>query len=219
VTLPSTAALRTLPLWTGYALLGLAVAITALGRHGARLMNGALLGAGAFLAALYGLRGVGHEWLPGLSAIVLGGGLAVLGLAHLAAGTGLVTAAIFGPLGWLGARALHMEWEVPTGAAVVIGFCFGVINRRGLSLILPPIVAGVSVVAGVGRLWKPAWPDEAKSAAAAVLAIALLVVSVERNHRSKRRKAARAKSDADARLKAKVTAQQAAFRRSQGGSA
>jgi hypothetical protein len=216
VTLPQLHEIRAIPLWSGYALIALAVAITLLGKHGARLANATLLGTGAFCAAFYGLRGVGHEWVPGISAILLGGGFAVLGLAHLAAGTGAVFAVIFAPLGWLSARQFHLEWEVPVACAAVAGFCFGAINRKWLALILPPILSAAMLVAGVERLWKPQFGEVVKLSAAGVLALLLLIVSVERNHRARLRKEARGKRDSDEKLKSKLTAQQAAFRRAHG---
>jgi heme exporter protein D len=217
VTLPQLASLRALPLWAAYALALLALLISILGRHGARLTNGVLLGAAAFCASFFGLRGVGHEWLPGIAAIVLGGGLAVTGFAHLGAGTGLVCAAVAGTLGWFGAPRLHLEPEVPAAVAAMIGFCFGALNRRALALIVPPIVAAVFLAASLERLWAPAFSPMVKLSAACVFALALLIVSVERNHRARLRKEAGKKQDEERELRAKVSAQQAAFRRAQGG--
>jgi len=60
-------------------------------------------------------------------------------------------------------------------------------------------------------------PPGVKLGAAFVLALGLLIVSIERNHRARLRKEARKKQDEERELRAKVSPQQAAFRRAQGG--
>jgi hypothetical protein len=218
VTLPQLADVRAIPLWAGYALIGCALAIVVLGKRGARLMNAALLGAAAFCACFYGLRGRGlHEWIPGISAIVAGGIFATVGLANLWAGTGLVSALLFLPLGYFSARYFKLALDVPLGSSAIVGFCFGAINRNWISLVLAPMVAAAMLLVGVERIWRPAVPELWKFVAAGVVALLLLVLFVERNHRAKLRAAAKSKRGTDAQLKSKITAQQAAYRRSQQG--
>jgi hypothetical protein len=218
VTLPQLADVRALPLWAGYALTDCAVAIAVLGTRGARVMNAALLGTGAFCACFYGLRGHGlHDWVPGVSAIVAGGIFAVAGFASLWLGTGLVMAVAFLPLGYFSARYFKLAVEVPVGCSFIVGFCFGAINRNWISLVLAPVVSAAMLLVGVERIWRPAVPQLWKLVAAGIVAMLLLVLFVERNHRAKLRAAAKSKRVSDAQLKAKLTAQQAAFRRSQQG--
>jgi cell division protein FtsW (lipid II flippase) len=179
--------LRRLPHWLGPALLALALSITLAGRHGLRLMNGALLGMGWFCAALFGLHGVLHPWLPGVAAILLGAIGLLIGLVQPSSGTGLVLAAICAPCGFLAARQFKLFWQVPTAAAAILGFFFGLSNHKRLSIVLPPLFAALFAASGAQLLWRPRYPLSTKLAATAALEVALVVLALERARRAQRR--------------------------------
>jgi hypothetical protein len=206
-------ALRRLPQWLGPALLVLAIAVTVAGKHGLRLVNGALLGVGSFYAAFFGLRGVLHDWLPGVAAILLGAIGLLLGLVQPSVGTGLLLAAAGGPLGFLAARAFKLFWQVPTIAAACIGFFFGFSNHKRLSVVLPPVFAALFAALGVQLLWRPRYPLETKLAATAALEVVLVALALTRDRLARRRAAMNAKRVAGEELRRRVAEKQAEFRR------
>ena len=78
-----------------YLLIAIAVAATALGTRGLRPVNAAMLGGGAFAAAFFGLRGVGHPWVAGGVAVIAGVLGVLFGAIADAWGTAALVAAIF----------------------------------------------------------------------------------------------------------------------------
>jgi hypothetical protein len=213
VTLPDLSQLRGLPHWLGPVLLALAVLITIAGPHGLRLMNGALLGAGAFFGAFYGLRGV-HEWAPGGFAVPAAMIGLLLGLLQPSIGTGLVTTALGAGLGFAAATLvkLPIAW-VPAAAGAFVGFWFGLTQHKRIAIWLPPLFAALFASAGVDLIWRLRYQPLVKLIATAVLAAALVALAFERARRERNRNAAGAKRVADEDLRKRVAEQQAEHRR------
>jgi len=178
--------LRRLPHWLGPALLILTLAITIAGRHGLRLMNGALLGVGWFGAAFFGLRGVPPDFLPGAAAILLGGIGLLVGLVLPAAGTAFVVATLFGAFGFLAALSFKLVWTVPVAAAALAGAFFGFTSHKKLSIALPPVFAALFAAFAAQLLWRPRYPLKTKLTATAALEIALVVFALLRARRAKK---------------------------------
>jgi hypothetical protein len=169
--------LRRVPYWVGPSLLVLSLCITILGRLSLRLLNGVLLCAGWFCAAFFGLRGLVHDWIPGVAAVLAAAIGLLLGLVQPAVGTGLLLATVAGPVGALAALQLKASWPVPAGAAAVVAFCLGLAGHKRLAVWLPPLGAAVLAIAGAQLYLHPRLQPELKVAAAAGLTVALLVLA------------------------------------------
>jgi hypothetical protein len=216
--LPDPAQLRQVPHWVGPALLILALLITVAGPIGLRLMNAVLLGAGAFCAAFFGLRGDSlHEWLHGAVSVPAAMIGLVLGLASPAAGTGVVMTAICAGLGFFVARFFKLTlFEIPAASAGFAGFFWGFTQHKRLSIWLPPIFAALFASAGLQLTWRRAWPPLPTLIATGVLMALLEVLAILRARLVKRRQEAGAKRVADEELRKRVAEQQAEFKRTYG---
>lgn len=218
---PVLEAARSMPPWLAWTLLGAALLFVALGRHSLRLIAG--LGVAAVVAVLsMGLLAprLAGSALPGLLTVVGGGGALALGLLAPGLALGVSLGALFA---WGGAWAamdvaqVHAAFgAVPFG---VLGFFFGLVNHRSLSVGLPPFVCAALLVGGSARLLAPREPGallpELSEAAPALFAFAavlvlLLGLSLERSRRHRLRVAAKAKPS-DAQLARKVAADRARF--------
>jgi hypothetical protein len=211
------------PQWAGLALLALAAVITALGRHGQRPLNAALLGGGAVALALFTLRGAVHLWIPGVVAVIGGVLAACFGLAVLVWGTAFAMAAILGGAGALLARRLGLSWVVGFSPLAGMGLFAGVTKYQRISVFLPPIFAALFAALGAAIAWAPhqhgakLWmlnDVEWTLGLAVLLLFPLLALSLEREHRRKRRLAMRTREMADSELKKKIASQKAAYDRS-----
>ena len=214
-----------LPQWLGFALLGLAAAVTILGRHGQRLLNAAVLGTGFGALVWVGMRAeLGHfSMVPGLAAIAVCAAWVAFGLLAPAWGTAFLLASIFGAVGgfiahWLGFLAVG-------GAAPLagIGLFAGYANHRRLPVWLSPLFCAPFLAAGGALLWLPRRARvhgladvEWALGLTLGLFLPLLALSLERAHRAQRREEELARRSADEKLKQQLAAQQKAFRRSQG---
>jgi hypothetical protein len=176
--------LRQAPLWVGPSLLVLSLCITILGRASLRLLNGVLLCVGWFCAAFFGLRGLVHDWIPGVAAVLAGAVGLLLGLVQPAVGTGLLLATVAGPTGALVALQLQAPWPVPAGAAALVAFCLGFAGHKRVAVWLPPLGAAILAIAGAQLYLHPRLQPELKIAAAAGLTVALLVLAWARDRRA-----------------------------------
>jgi len=138
-----------------YALLVLAVAALALGPRGQRPINAAMLGSGAFAAAFFGLRGLGHPWLAGSVAVVAGMLAAVFGAIADAWGTAALLASLFAAAAGAAFAALKWTWPPVAALAGSIGLYFGITRQRKLELVLPSLFAAVFVALGASIGWAP----------------------------------------------------------------
>ncbi len=208
----------------GFALLGLALAVTIPGRHGQRLLNAAVLGCGAGALAFLGLRGVAHAWVPGIAAVVAGVLLALFGLVAVGWATSALLALLFAAGGSLAAQALHLWWPPVAVLCAGLGLFAGMVNHRRLSVVLPPLFGAVFVAVGAAISWAPNWRGAVLwqlndldwvLGLAGVVAVILLALSLEREHRKKLGLAARTRHMEDEELKKKLAAKQAAYERFQ----
>ncbi len=193
------------PAWAGWALLALALVVTVPGGHGQRPLNAALLGGGAFALSFLGLRGVGHAWLPGVTA-----------------GTALVAAVGLAAVAFVLARAIGMPLWAALPPSAVLGFVVGMFNQKGVSLFLPPFFAALFATVGATVLWAPhqrgagLWQLNDVSWALGlfgVLFAALLAVSLEREYRKKLRRKLGTPRMGDEALKKQLEAKKAAYQR------
>lgn len=220
-------AILALPVWLGFAFLGLAAAVTVLGRYGLRPLCSAAIGGGLFVLAFFvlprELAAVGlavPAWLPGVAGIIVGVLGLTLGALATRWGPAVLMAGLFGAGGALAARMLGLFW--PGGAVPLagLGLVSGMVNHRALAVLLPPLFAAPLAVLGAAICWAPhgrgahLYPlndlDWTLAATAALL-IALLALAFEREHRRKLRLAARTKAMADAELKEKLERGRKAF--------
>ncbi len=219
------AALLQQPEWVGGSLLGLALAVTLAGRHGQRLLNGALLGGGLGALAFFALRSElgARSMAPGIAAMALGAACLAFGLLAPGWSTAFVGAALLGIFG--GAVANQLGYLAIGGAAPMagIGLFLGLANQRSLSIWLPPLFCAPCVVAGAAILWLPRHPrvhdlSEVEWALGITLGVLLplLALSIEREHRGRLRLEARAHRAAEEEAKTQQARKQAAFRRAQG---
>lgn len=222
-------ALLALPVWLGLALLGLAAAVTVLGRHGMRPLCAAIIGGGLFLLAFFvlpreltALGLAAPAYLPGIAGIIAGVLGLTLGALATRWGPATLMAVLFGAGGALLAPALGLFW--PAGAAPLagLGLFFGMVNHRALAVLAPPLCCAPLAVLGAAICWAPhgrgavLYPlndlDWTLAATAALL-IALLALALEREHRRKQRLAARTKAMADAELKENLERGRKAFQK------
>jgi hypothetical protein len=210
------------PQWVGFALLGLALAITLPGRHGQRLLNAALLGCGGGALAFFGLRGVAHDWIPGVSAVIASVLLALFGLVAARWATAAVVALLFAAAASLGANALHVFWPPVAVLFGGLGLFAGMVNHRGVSLVLPPIFCALFAAVGAAIAWAPHWRGailwqlndlDWVLGLAGIVAVILLALSLEREHRQKLRLGLKTKRMEDEALKKQVESRKAAFQK------
>lgn len=213
------------PEWVGFSLLGLALLITLAGRHGLRLMNGALLGGSLGALAFVLLRA---EWgaaspAPGLVALGMAGAGLLLGLLSPGWSTAFVCAGALGAAGGVVARRLGFLAIGGAAPMAGLGLFVGLANHRSMSVWLPPLFCAPCVVAGAAIVWLPRRPRvhdtaEVEWTLGIVLGVLLplLALAIEREHRARVRAAVRERSAAEAEAKAVQARKQAAFRRAQG---
>ena len=210
------------PAWAGWLLLALALVVTVPGRHGQRPLNAALLGGGAFALAFLGLRGVGHAWLPGVTAVIVSAPAALFGFVMVGWGTALVAAIGLAAVAFAVARAIGMPLWAALPPSALLGFVAGLFNQKRVSLFLPPFFAALFATVGATILWAPhrrgagLWQLNDVSWALGLFGLllaALLAVSLEREYRKKlRRKLARPRLGDEA-LKKQLDAKKAQYQR------
>jgi hypothetical protein len=210
------------PPWVGFALLGLALAITIPGRHGQRLLNAALLGCGAGALAFLGLRGSVHDWIPGVTAVIAFVLCALFGMVALRWATAAVTALLAAAASSLGANAVHVWWPPIAVLFGGLGLLVGMINHRGVSRVLPPFFCALFTAEGAAILWAPHWRGailwqlndvDWVLGLAGIVAVILLALSLEREHRKKLRLGLKTKRMEDEALKKQVESRKAAFQK------
>lgn len=210
------------PAWAGWTLLALALLVTVPGRHGQRPLNAALLGGGAFALALFGLRGVGHAWLPGVTAVIAAAPAALIGFVAVGWGTALVTAVGLAAIAFYAAPAIGMPRWLAVPPSAVLGFVVGLVEHKGLSLFLPPLFASLFATVGATILWAPhrrgagLWQLNDVDWALGlwgVLFAALLAVSLERQYRKKLRQRLPPPEMEDEELKKQIEAQKEDYQR------
>jgi hypothetical protein len=210
------------PAWTGWTLLALALLVTVPGRHGQRPLNAALLGGGAFALAWLGLRGVGHAWLPGVTAVIAAALAALFGFVALGWSTALVAVLALAAFAFYAAPAIGMPRWLAVPPFAVLGFVAGLFEHQRLSLVLPPLFASLFATVGATILWAPhrrgagLWQLNDVDWALGlwgVLFSALLALSLERQYRKKLLQKLRPKPTDDAALKKQIEAKQAAYQR------
>ena len=215
--------LHAMPGWLPFLLFALAAALLVLGRHGQRLLAGALCAAGVAAVALLWLSPqFPGSPLPGVLLIIGGAFALAAGIAWPGWGSATAFGALFG-LG--GARAAgHLDttipWFVLAVAFGLLGFFLTLANYRRLSLLLPPTFAALFLVLGLSRKLGPhfagaAIPQLAELPWAAALfvclALGFLGVALAREERANRRRAARTRLRKDAELKQRIDRQRKTF--------
>lgn len=114
-----------------------------------------MLAAGLFAAAFFGLRGVGHPWLPGVVAVAAGMAGLLLGAIATTWGTAGLLALALGAGAAAGAQALKLAWPPVAVVAGSIGLYLGVTRLRKLHVWLPPLFTAAFAVAGAAIGWAP----------------------------------------------------------------
>ena len=145
------------PAWVAWALLAIAAAATVLGPRGQRPVNAAMLAAGGFALAFFGLRGVVHPWVAPIAAVVafvLGG---LFGALATTWGTAALLALAFGCLSGVAAAALKLRWLPVAALGASIGLFVGVTRLRKLHIGLPPLFAAAFAALGAAIGWGPHW--------------------------------------------------------------
>lgn len=174
--------------------------------------------------ALFGLHGVGHAWVAGVTAVVLAVLAGIFGLVAAGWATSAVTALLFATAGSLAARALHVWWPPIAMLFAGLGLFLGMVWHRRLSVLLPPLFAAVFVAWGCAIAWAPNWRGailwqlndlDWVLGLAGIAAAILLALSLERDHRQKLALASRTRQMEDEELKAKLAREQAAEERFQ----
>jgi hypothetical protein len=210
------------PAWVAWVLLALAAAATALGPRGHRPVNAAMLGAGAFAATFFGLRGVGHPWLAGSLAVIAAVLGALFGAIAEAWGTAALVAAIFGSASGAAVAALKHAWIPLAAVAGSIGLFVGITRQRKLEVMLPPVFAAAFAALGAAIGWGPHWRGAALYqlndvawvlGLMAVLVVPLEWLAVYRERRAKARLAGRTREMDDDELKEKIAARQQEYER------
>jgi hypothetical protein len=160
--------------------------------------------------------------LISIVAIVAGVLLALFGLVAAGWATSFLMGTIFAAAGAYLAVTLHL-WIAPV-AILFFGFglFFGMTNHRRLSVVVPPLFAGLFAAWGAAISWASNLRGaklvklldvDWTLATAGVLAFALLALALEREHRKKLRLEARAKQMEDEKLKKELAARQAKYQR------
>ncbi len=192
------------------------------GRHGQRPLNAALIGGAGAALLFFGLHGVLHAWVPGVAAIVAGVLLGLFGLVAVGWATAFVSAVLLASGGYLLAPHLHLPWLPIAAAAFGLGLFGGMLNHRGLSLVLPPLFAALFTALGAAICWAPHWRGaklwqlndvDWVLGLWGVVAFILLALSLERAHRAKLRLAARTKRMDDEKLEKEIASRKAKYER------
>jgi hypothetical protein len=205
-----------------YLLLVLAVVATALGTRGQRPVNAAMLGAGAFATAFFGLRGLGHPWLAGSAAVIAGMLGLLFGAIADAWGTAALLAGLFGSATGAGVAALKHPWAPVAAVAASIGLFVGITRQRKLQLLLPPFFVATFAALGAAI----GWGTHRRGAALwrlndvdwvlglmVVLVVPLEVLAVYRERRRKARLEGRTREMDDEDLKKQIAARQEEYER------
>jgi hypothetical protein len=198
------------------------VLFTVLGRLGQRPLNAVLLGGGAAAISLTLLRGAPHAWLPGIAAIVLAvlGGL--FGLAAGAWGTAAVAGILLAAAGSAGSHRLGVFWPPMAMLFFGLGVFGGMVNRKRLPALLPPLFSAAFAALGAAICWAPHWRGallfqlndvDWVLGLALALAVPLLALSLGREHLTKLRLLSRTPAMDDEELKKKLNAQKGAYLR------
>jgi len=143
------------PAWVAYVLLGLALVSTVLGPRGKRAVNAAMLSAGVFAWAFFGLRGVGHAWVAPVTAVIAAVLAALFGVVADAWGTAALLGGIFAAAAGAGVAALKRPWAPVAAVAGSIGLFLGITRQRKLEILLPPLFAAVFAALGATIGWAP----------------------------------------------------------------
>ncbi len=181
-----------------------------------------VLGAGAFAAAFFGLRGVGHPWLAGGAAVIAG----VLGLVFGAIaqtwGTAALMAALFAAAAGAAVAMFKHAWAPVAAVTGSIGLFVGVTRQRKLEVVLPPIFGAVFAALALAIGWaphrrgamlpmllEPLWV----LALTAVLMAAFLALALYRERARRARLEARTREMDDEDLKAAIAERQEEYER------
>jgi hypothetical protein len=203
-------------------LLALAAAAVALGPRGHRPVNAAMLGAGAFAATFFGLRGLGHPWLAGSLAVIAAMLGTMFGAIAEAWGTAALVAAVLGTASGAAVAALKHAWVPVAAVAGSIGLFLGITRQRKLEVVLPPVFAAAFAALGAAIGWGPHWRGavlyQLNDVAwvlglMAVLVVPLEVLAVYRERLTKARLAGRTREMDDQELKQKIAARQEEYER------
>jgi hypothetical protein len=210
------------PAWAAYVLLALAVLATALGPRGQRPVNAALLSAGSFACAFFGLRGVGHPWIAPVTAIIAAVLAAVFGLVTAAWGTAALMAGLLATAAGGAVAALKWPWAPVAAVAGSIGLFLGITRQRKLEIFLPPLFAAVFAAAGSTIGWAPhrrgaiLWRlNDVRWVLGliAALAVPLVVLAVQREKWRQRKLEGRTREVDDEDLKKALAARQPDYER------
>jgi MFS family permease len=210
------------PAWVAYLLLGLAVVATVLGPRGQRPVNAAMLSAGAFVCAFFGLRGVGHPWLAPITAVIAAVLGALLGLIADAWGTAALLGGVFAAAAGAGIAALKGPWAPVAAVAGSIGLFLGITRQRRLEILLPPLFAAIFAALGATIGWAPhrrgaiLWRLNDLHwvlGLTAALAIPLVVLAVQREKWRQRKLEGRTREMDDEDLKKALAARQPEYER------
>lgn len=187
------------------------------------MLNAAVLGGGFAALLFFGLRGFSlHAWVPGVAAIVAGVLFSLFGLVAVGWATAFLIGLTFAAGAAFAAHELHLWWEPLAALGFGLGLFGGMVNHKGLSLILPPLFSALFTAVGCAIAWAPnkrgaKLPQLLEVdwvlGLAGVLAFVLLAFSLERNHRWKLRMAARTKRMDDEKLKRELESRQAKYKR------
>jgi len=198
-------------------LLGLAVVVTALGPRGQRAVNAAILSAGIFACAFFGLRGVGHEWLAPVTAVIAAVLAAVFGVVVDTWGTAALLGGLLAAAAGAGVAALKRPWAPVAAVAGSIGLFLGITRQRKLEIYLPPLFASVFAAVGATIGWAPhrrgaiLWRLNDVHwllGLIAALAIPLVVLAWQRENWRRRKLEARTREMDDEDLKKALAARQ-----------
>jgi len=190
--------------------------------RGQRPINAAMLAAGAFACAFFGLRGIGHPWLaPAVAVIaaVLGGMFGAL--ADTWATAALVAGLLAAPVG-AGVAALKRPWPPLAALAGSIGLFVGIKRQRKLQIFLPPLFAAAFAALGAAIAWGPnrrgavLWrllDVDWVLGLAAALAVPLILLAVQRERWRRAKLEGRTPEMDDEDLKRKIAEQQPDYER------
>lgn len=204
------------PAWFGALLLGLAVVMTALGRHGQQPLNAFILGMTGFFLAFHGLRGASLGWLPGVAAVIAMVLCGLFGLVATSWGTAAVVGVALAGLGALIAHLFHLSrWGI-AAPGFAIGLFFGMVYLKRIALFVPPVLSAIFAALGAATLWAPnrrgavLWPlndvDWVGATIAALLA-PLLALALFRERARERKRLSRTQEMDDEELKRRLAAQ------------
>jgi hypothetical protein len=149
---------------------------------------------------------------------------ALFGLVAEGWATSIVVAAVFAGGGGLAAHALHFWWPPVAVLFFGLGLFAGMVNHKGLSVVLPPLFASFFVALGCAIAWAAHQHGAALYQLTdvdwvlglwAIAAVVLVALALEREHRKRLRLAARTKRMADEELERQIKARQKAFERYQ----